>query len=387
MSTVPKSRPISKETGDVVSSVVDQYWSQHVVCSTIFQTPKQSEEHLEWRFQTYPLFKELSGLYGLHEGEIVLDYGCGPGNDLAGFALYSKAKKIIGVDVSAKALHLAAERCRIHAVGPARIELIQTTDETSTIPLDNDSVDFISCQGVLQHASHPEKVLQEFFRIMKPQARAVVMVYNADSVWLHLYTAYQRLVLQNAFPGLDAYQAFSRNVDGVECPIARGYTCEEWCRLCREIGFTVEYVGGYLSETELASLKDYQELALQDARLPDEHKQFLRSLTYDRYGYPLYRNKHAGIGGVYRLYCWDKAPPSQRGLAQLSALQAELTDLRQQMVQTGSLYTQLRVQWSALEIEYRALQDWKQNVFSIPGVPAAHSMYRTLRKLSRSFGL
>ena len=28
----------------------------------------------------------LSGLYGQHDGQAILDYGCGPGNDVIGFA-------------------------------------------------------------------------------------------------------------------------------------------------------------------------------------------------------------------------------------------------------------------------------------------------------------
>jgi SAM-dependent methyltransferase len=264
--------------------------------------------------------------------------------------------------------------------------LIQTTDEASTIPLEGNSVDFINCQGVLQHASHPERVLREFYRVMKPHARAVVMVYNRDSLWLHLYTAYQCLVLQDAFPGMNAYEAFNRNVDGIACPIARAYAERDFRSLCQEVGFTVDYVGGYLAETEMASLERYHASALQDARLQDEHKQFLRNLTYDRSGYPLYKGKHAGIGGVYRLYCWEKESGSQRDLARSWALEADLADLREQIVQTGSRYTQFRSRCAAMERDDAAIQNWKRRWLSLPGIPAARSMCRGLLRLSRFFG-
>ena len=385
--TASEPRRMMMNANHEVPSAVDQYWAAHVVCSTIFQTAQESEEYLEWRFHTYPLFREFSGLYGFHDGEVVLDYGCGPGNDLVGFALYSNAKKIIGMDVSSKALDLAAARGALHGVDPGKIELIQTTDETSTIPLDDNSVDFINCQGVLQHTSHPETVLQEFHRVMKPQARGVVMVYNRDSLWLHLYTAYQCLVLQDAFPGLNAYEAFSRNVDGVACPIARAYAERDFRSLCEEIGFIVEYAGGYLAETEMASLKRYRESALQDPRLQDEHKEFLRNLTFDRTGYPLYRGKHAGIGGVYRLYCWNKETGPQRDLARSCALQAELADLREQIVQTGAHYAQFRSRFAAMERDYCALQGRKRRWLSISGIRAARSLCCGLLRLGRFVGL
>src|SRR5437016_1773300 len=72
--------PIRTIEGD--RGEVDRYWTAHTVNSTPFLTPKQSLRYLEGRFAEYPLFREFSGLYGAHVGEVVVDYGCGPGNDL-----------------------------------------------------------------------------------------------------------------------------------------------------------------------------------------------------------------------------------------------------------------------------------------------------------------
>ena len=65
-----------------------------------FRGPRRSKRYLEWRFAEYPLFREFTGLWGEHDGEVVLDYGCGPGNDLTGLALDTGARRLIGVDVS-----------------------------------------------------------------------------------------------------------------------------------------------------------------------------------------------------------------------------------------------------------------------------------------------
>ena len=40
----------------------------------------------------------------------VLDYGCGPGNDLVGFTEFSKTKSLTGVDVSSTAIKKSKER-------------------------------------------------------------------------------------------------------------------------------------------------------------------------------------------------------------------------------------------------------------------------------------
>ena len=73
--------------------------------------------------------------------------------------------------------------------------------------------------------------------------------------------------------------------------------------MCRMAGFdSVEYIGGYLSDTELHSLHEYGQKALEDERLAREHKDFLRTLDFDAQGLPKYKGKHAGIGGVYGLH-------------------------------------------------------------------------------------
>lgn len=280
---------------------VDRYWNDFTVQAPDFQTAGDSLEYLEWRFKQYPYFREFMELYGDHTGETVVDYGCGPGNDVIGFLAHSCAAKVIGIDVSDKAFDLARKRMALHGFPPERYELLQVSDAVAAIPLPDRSVDYIYCEGVLHHTSDPAGIMAEFRRILKPDGACCIMVYNRNSIWYHLYTAYQRMILENAFPGMTVDEAFRQNIDGDRCPIARAYLPEQFCELCREVGFAVEYVGGYLSNLEMDVLVNIYAKAIRDPRLALEHKHFLRELNYDMFGFPVYRNKHAGIGGVYKL--------------------------------------------------------------------------------------
>jgi SAM-dependent methyltransferase len=298
--------PIRTVAGDG-QSAVDRYWGQHTVRAPTFRSARQSRRYLDWRFDQYPLFQELSGLWGDHADEVLLDFGCGPGNDLTGFALYTGARRLIGVDVSLEALELAARRLALHRVEPDRIELIHRSDIQSKLPFDDESVDHVNCQGVLHHTSDPQAILREFRRVMKPSGTGCAMVYNRNSVFFHLYTAYERMVVEGAFPGLDIQEAFSRNTDGPDCPISRSYMPENFMGMCAAAGLEVTYAGGYLSNRELQSLRESLSGAVDDQRLPPEHRQFLRDLSYDSRGYPMDQGKYAGIGGVYR---FGNLPPS-----------------------------------------------------------------------------
>ncbi len=282
---------------------VDFYWNWHTVNARPFLTQKKSEAYLEWRFEEYPLFRELSHLYGDHTGQIVLDYGCGPGNDLIGFSIKSGAIKVIGIDISDKALRLAQHRLALHKIDPKSVALYCISDsELPSIPLADNSIDFFSSQGVVHHTSNPNFILMELYRVLKKDGEGCIMVYNHDSIWLHLYTAYQRTIVNGDFKGLDIYDAFTKNTDGESCPIAHCYKSEEFITMCKHAGFCeVNYMGGYLSRTEMEVIQKYYSMALEDKRLASEHLQFLKSLKWDGNGYPIYNGMYAGVGGVYRL--------------------------------------------------------------------------------------
>lgn len=246
-------------------------------------------------------------MYGEHDNELILDYGCGPGNDVVGFLLYTNARRVIGIDVSEKALSLASHRLGLHKIDPERVELIRSSDSIATIPLDDNAVDYIHCGGVLHHTSHPVSILREFYRVLKPGCCARVMVYNRNSVWFHLYVGYVKMIVESVFKGLDTEMAFSKTTDGEGCPIARVYTPESFTNMSDSLGFQSHFAGGYLSLLELRCLKRYRPTALEDRRLPDDHKEFLKHLTAEGNGYPIYKGKHAGEGGVYTLYkCYSK---------------------------------------------------------------------------------
>jgi SAM-dependent methyltransferase len=280
---------------------VDEYWTGHTVNSAPFLTARQSSRYLDWRFREYPLFREFSGLYGVHDGEAILDYGCGPGNDVVGFATRTNARRVVGADVSLSALQLARHRAGLHELGPDRVELVRLTDDHTTLPFADGEFDFVSSQGVIHHTTEPLAILRELHRVLKPGGAGSIMVYNRDSVWLHLHVAWELLIRDGRWPGQTAYEAFHRTTDGEDCPIANCYSGPEFVALLEQAGFEARYVGGYLSQWELRAMQESWAFAIADERLPEEHRTFLRELRYDYNHRPMVGDLHAGIGGTYRI--------------------------------------------------------------------------------------
>ena len=279
---------------------VERYWNRHTVKAVSLHSAEESAEFLEWRFAQYPLFRELMDLWGSHDGETILDYGCGPGNDVTGFLVETGAGCVVGADISEKALKLAASRLTLHAIDPSRYRLLQISDAEPELPLADEAVDYVHCAGVIQHTTAPERVLRELARTLRPGGRGRIMVYNRDSLYFHLYTAYERKVLKGLFKGLTADESFARNTDGPNCPISRAFRPADFCRLAQDAGFDVEFLGGYYAGIELDLWRELGTEAAGDPRLGDEHREFLWRVTVDAAdGYPRFAGRYAGVGGVY----------------------------------------------------------------------------------------
>jgi ubiquinone/menaquinone biosynthesis C-methylase UbiE len=283
------------------SSTVDGYWGNYTIKSVPYASGQELLDWLQWRSDHFHLSYAFKGLWDAHEGETMLDYGCGPGHDVTGFLVYAKPAKVYAIDVSHKALSLAGHNVGLHKIPADRLSLIQTTDLSDKIPLADGSIDYVHSMGVLHHTSNPESILREFHRILKPNGRGAIMMYNRDSLCFHLYAAYVRMIVEQAYPGADVDDVFRRSTDGADCPISRCHQHPEVCAMAQNAGFEVEYVGGFIASNEIDLWNMYAGQALRDPRLKDPHKSFLRELQWDDKGWPMYRGKYAGVGGTYRL--------------------------------------------------------------------------------------
>ena len=282
-------------------TAVDEYWNDHTLHARRFASAKESEAYLRRRNSEYPKFMELMDLYGDHTAETVLDYGCGPGDDVTGFLLWSNASTVIGMDVSQKALGFLRHRLALHRVDVNRVELVRITDANGKIPLPDASVHWIQCGGVLHHTTHPGEILKEFRRVMKPGVEGRLMLYNRDSVMYHLWIAYAQLIVNQAFPGLTVDQAFTKSTDGPDCPVSDAWAPQRVLDAVAAAGLEGTFRGGYLSTMEIDWLRTYGDDAKKDKRLGEEHRRFVDELETDEDGLPMWRGNYAGIGGVYTI--------------------------------------------------------------------------------------
>jgi len=284
---------------DNIFDSVAEYWTRHnVTLHKRFSSRQESVEYFHWRCDQYPGYIDLMPVKGL-DGIDILDYGCGPGDDIVGFLEYSKPRRLVGADVSSASLGEAQARAQLHG-GAA--EFVQLNPTSTRLPFPDQSFDYIHSCGVVHHVPDLVAILKEFRRILRPWGRSRIMVYNYDSIWMHLYVAYRLRYKEAAIPAnLPIRQAFTRSTDGPECPIANCYRPDEFIEQAGLAGFQTKFLGAACSLFEMQNVQALRLEACTDQRLEREHREFLVSLTFNEYGRPVFSGEVAGIDGVFDL--------------------------------------------------------------------------------------
>ena len=172
--------------------------------------------------------------------------------------------------------------------------------ESPALPYETASIDYVHCSGVLHHLVDEAATLRECRRVLQPGGQMRVMVYNYDSLWVHLYVAFVKQVVEGTYADLDILEAFARTTDGPDCPISRAYRPSSFVEIARGAGFEAAFIGAAVSMWEM-SLFARRYDALMNRKLGREHREFLLELEVDRRGYPLYRGHRAGVGACFSL--------------------------------------------------------------------------------------
>lgn len=274
------------------------YWSKVLVTGDKEFTSRQdSLDYLKWRNSMYHDYERLMPVTG-HDGEVVLDYGCGPGNDIVGFVEYSTPKLVVGVDISPSAINLAIKRLSFHDHSNVIFKTLR--DETSSIPIEDKFFDYIHSSGVLHHVSDITHVLHELHRVLKDDGYINVMIYNRNSIFYHLHISYLMRKLSNVYDNKTDDEIFKQNTDGKYCPISLAYLPKDFIKRCNDSGFNCSLIGAAITPLELSILGRRFE-AIDDDNVSREHKEFLKNITVDERGFPLYNGVVAGVDAVYKL--------------------------------------------------------------------------------------
>lgn len=102
----------------------------------------------------------------------VLDAGCGTGEYALWFA--SEGARVTGIDLSSGSLDEARSYAERHGMDDVRFEERSVLDTG----FEEDSFDLVYCTGVLHHTSAPFRGFRELCRVLRPEGKILVSLYN-----------------------------------------------------------------------------------------------------------------------------------------------------------------------------------------------------------------
>jgi ubiquinone/menaquinone biosynthesis C-methylase UbiE len=166
---------------------VQSFWNAHP-CGSKFAGEEPGtlaffravEEH---RYAAEPHIREMAS-FAEAAGKRVLEIGCGLGTDGAQFA--QAGAEYVGMDLSAASVTLASANLRLRNLPAGWL-----VSDAESLPFADNTFDLVYSNGVLHHTPDLPAAVAEVRRILRPNGRAIVMMYHKTS--LNYYVGIQFL--------------------------------------------------------------------------------------------------------------------------------------------------------------------------------------------------
>ncbi|HBP51576.1 MAG: Methyltransferase type 11 [Candidatus Woesebacteria bacterium GW2011_GWE1_45_18] len=120
--------------------------------------------------------KNIRSFMDKNDEASVVDLGCDDGIRTKKMGLFIGTKKLFGVEVVKKRLHLAKKRGVI----------VSECNLNNVLPFRRNSFDVVHSNQVIEHLYDTDTFVQEIFRILKPGAYAIISTENLSS-WHNIF--------------------------------------------------------------------------------------------------------------------------------------------------------------------------------------------------------
>lgn len=167
----------------VEKSEIMKYWETRL--PQVWYSDK-NEGSIEWlnelEYKRYRVFYSCLpevAEFEWHKGEKVLEVGVGVGTDLIQYA--KNGARVSGIDLTEKAMESTKKYFELRNLP---YETLQTAD-AENLPFENDTFELVYSFGVLHHTPNTDKAIKEIHRILKPEGKAIVMLYARG--WKHYF--------------------------------------------------------------------------------------------------------------------------------------------------------------------------------------------------------
>lgn len=143
----------------------------------LYQEMFQLEETYWWHVAKRMLVKKFLSLYLKNfSDKKLVDIGCGTGKFLEEIKNFKTWDDLLGVDGSNDALNFTKKR---------NIALVKKADFEKKLPILDESFDVVTSLDVVEHIENDQNLINEFFRILKPQGITIITVPAHQWLWTY----------------------------------------------------------------------------------------------------------------------------------------------------------------------------------------------------------
>jgi len=173
----------------------------------------------------------------LESDRSILDIGCGPGFWVRQFS--RMGLQVSCCDISTTAVKLTKKSLELYGL---KADVKEGNAEN--LPYQDESFDYINCQGVIHHTPNTEKCIAEFFRVLKPDGLVSFSVYHRNFIlrspmllkiisaiftrWVDLKGRGREVIMRESNAN-----EIVRLYDGKDNPIGKSYTVDEILTMIR----------------------------------------------------------------------------------------------------------------------------------------------------------
>jgi len=160
---------------------VRSYWEREPCGSSRTITADSPRMSLSWferiedsRYEVEPFIHSVAQFTRYH-GKKILEIGVGAGTDHLQWA--RAGAQCYGVDLTDAAIEITRARLLMYGFESN----LQRVD-AEVLPFPDESFDLVYSWGVIHHSAHPERIIKEIKRVLKPGGKYIGMMYNRHSI-------------------------------------------------------------------------------------------------------------------------------------------------------------------------------------------------------------
>lgn len=202
---------VAVSTNDYHKDQVQQQWDNNPCGSHYARV--NSEDRKAWfedtrrfRYEEYAPWKHKTMEFSDYKNKTVLEIGGGLGNDLSQYA--ANGALTTDFDLSSGHLALAKENFDLQGLDGNFIH-----GDAEQLDFDDASFDLVYSNGVIHHTPNTHKVVEHIRRILKPGAKAIIMVYAEGSIQFWRDIIWERGLRQQMLWEMSPGKIMSLNVE------------------------------------------------------------------------------------------------------------------------------------------------------------------------------